>query len=49
VKGRGTLPPLPAALPVTAQLINLDSGKCWSSEFTMPRQNLSDRFLAVIP
>jgi hypothetical protein len=49
VKGRSALPPLPAALPVTAQLINLDNGKCWSSEFSTPRTNQADRFLAVIP
>ena len=49
VKGRGTLPTLPVALPVTAQLVNLDSGKCWSSEFSSPKANNSDRFLAVFP
>jgi hypothetical protein len=49
VKGRHALPSLPASLPVVAQLVNLDNGKCWSSEFTMPRTNVSDRFLAVIP
>jgi len=49
VKGRATLPPLPVALPVTAQLVNLDSGKCWSSEFSAPKANQADRFLAVFP
>jgi hypothetical protein len=49
VKGRGSLPPLPASLPVTAQLVNLDSGKCWSSQFTAADVNQSGRFLAVIP
>jgi len=49
VKGRGTLPPLPAAVPVTAELVNLDNGKCWSSEFATPKTNMSDRFVAVIP
>jgi hypothetical protein len=49
VKGRGTLPTLPVALPVTAQLVNLDNGKCWSSEFSAPKANNSDRFLAVFP
>ena len=49
VKGRGTLPTLPASLPVTAQLVNLDTGKCWSSEFSTAELNQSGRFLAVIP
>jgi hypothetical protein len=48
-KGRGTLPTLPVALPVTAQLINLDTGKCWSSEFSAPKANQPDRFIAVFP
>lgn len=49
VKGRGALPSLPAAVPLTAQLVNLDNGKCWSSQFATPKANQSDRFVAVIP
>ncbi len=48
-KARATLPTLPASLPVTAQLVNLDTGKCWASEFTTPKINQSGRFAAVIP
>jgi acid phosphatase type 7 len=51
-KGKGALignPTLPVTLPVTAQLVNLDNGKCWASQFTTTRKNLSDRVLAVIP
>jgi hypothetical protein len=49
VKGRSALPTLPASLPVVAQLVNLDNGKCWSSEFATAKTNQADRFLAVIP
>jgi hypothetical protein len=42
-------PALPATLPLTAQFVNLDNGKCWSSEFTTTKYNLNDRLLAVIP
>jgi len=42
-------PALPATTPITAQFLNLDSGKCWSSEFTTTRRNQADRLTAVIP
>jgi hypothetical protein len=52
VKGKGAgigNPTLPASLPITAQLVNLDNGKCWSSEFATTKKNLADRVTAVIP
>jgi hypothetical protein len=42
VKGRGAglaVPTLPAALPVTAQVVNLDNGACWESKFPTARLN----------
>jgi hypothetical protein len=42
-------PTLPVTTPVTAQFVNLDTGKCWSSEFTTTRKNQADRVVAVIP
>jgi hypothetical protein len=51
-KAKGTgigNPTLPVTTPITAQLVNLDNGKCWASQFTSTRQNLSDRVKAVIP
>jgi hypothetical protein len=52
VKAKGTGigdPALPVTTPITAQLVNLDNGKCWSSEFATTRKNLGDRVTAVIP
>jgi hypothetical protein len=49
VKGRATLPTLPASTPVTAQLVNLDTGACWSSTFATAELNQPGRFLAVMP
>jgi hypothetical protein len=46
--GVGT-PTLPATLPLTAQLVNVDTGACWQSVFTSTHQNLNDRVTAVIP
>jgi hypothetical protein len=51
-KAKGTgigNPTLPVTLPVTAQLVNLDSGKCWASQFATAKTNLADRVVAVIP
>ena len=49
-KGTGVgTPTLPATLPITAQLVNLDTGKCWSSAFTSAKVNRADRVTAVIP
>jgi hypothetical protein len=42
-------PTLPVATPLTAQLVNLDNGACWSSEFTTTRKSQADRVVAVIP
>ena len=42
-------PTLPVTTPITAQLVNLDTGQCWASEFTTTRKNLADRVVAVIP
>jgi hypothetical protein len=51
-KAKGTgigNPSLPVTTPVTAQLVNLDSGKCWQSQFTTTRTNQADRVVAAIP
>jgi acid phosphatase type 7 len=42
-------PALPATTPLTAQFVNLDNGKCWSSTFTATKTNQADRLTAVIP
>jgi hypothetical protein len=52
VKGRGAglgVPSLPAAFPVTAQLVNLDSGACWASTFPTFKRNASAKVVAKIP
>jgi hypothetical protein len=52
VKGKGVgigNPTLPVTTPVTAQFVNLDNGKCWSSQFTTTRTNETNRVTAVIP
>jgi hypothetical protein len=49
-KGAGAgVPPLPATFPVTAQLVNLDSGACWQSVFTTPSRNEPGRLVAKLP
>jgi hypothetical protein len=42
-------PALPVATPITAQLVNLENGACWSSEFTATRKNQADRLVAIFP
>jgi hypothetical protein len=52
VKGKGAgigNPTLPVTTPITAQFVNVDNGKCWSSQFTTTRTNESSRVTAVIP
>jgi hypothetical protein len=52
VKGRGAalgIPTLPASPPLTAQLVNLDTGACWESVYTTPRRNAADRVVATLP
>ena len=54
VKGKGAnLPdPLDAgalATPVTAQLLNYESGVCWQGTFTAPSKNTSAMFKAKNP
>jgi hypothetical protein len=51
-KAKGTgigNPTLPVTTPIVAQLVNLDTGKCWASQFTSTRINLNNRVIAVIP
>ena len=48
LKGRGAaldVPPLPATLPVRAQLLNSD-GVCWEAQFGNATRNESDRLKA---
>lgn len=40
---------LPATLPVTAQLVNVDSGACWDATFATASKNDATRFTARIP
>jgi acid phosphatase type 7 len=52
VKGKGsglTMPALPLTTPVTAQLVNLDNGACWESEFTTFKASDDGKFKAQIP
>jgi hypothetical protein len=52
VRGKGSgigNPALPVATPLTAQLVNLDNGKCWASSFATTRTNRVDRVTAVLP
>jgi cysteine-rich repeat protein len=49
VKGKGALlalPALPLVPPVTAQLVNDDTGVCWSATFSTPLSNTADQFKA---
>ena len=43
------VPSPPLVFPLTAQLVNLDSGACWESVFTTPRRNGSVKTTATIP
>ena len=54
LKGRGVaLPdPIDAAgliVPVTAQLVNADSGLCWENTFSAPTKNTTSQFKAKTP
>jgi hypothetical protein len=52
VKAKGAalmVPSLPGVFPVTAQLVNLDSGACWESIFTAPRTNGPVKVSASLP
>jgi hypothetical protein len=52
VRGKGSgigNPALPVTTPLTAQLVNLDNGKCWASSFATTRTNRVDRVTAVLP
>lgn len=40
---------LPASLPVTAQLVNLDGGDCWDATFFSATKNDATRFTAKTP
>ena len=40
---------LPASLPVTAQLVNLDGGDCWGATFFSATKNDATRFTAKTP
>jgi predicted phosphodiesterase len=51
-KARGAaagVPTLPATFPLTAQLVNLDSGACWESVFSTAKRNETGRVSAAIP
>ncbi|MEO8602541.1 MAG: metallophosphoesterase family protein [bacterium] len=43
------VPSLPAAFPLRAQLVNLDSGTCWESAFAIAKTNSSKRVVATLP
>jgi hypothetical protein len=48
-KGRGAtlgMPTLPAVLPLTAQLVNLDNDVCWETAFATARVNVAGRVVA---
>jgi len=52
VKGKGSglgVPALPLALPITAQLANLDGGSCWQSVLTRAKKNGPAKVLARGP
>lgn len=52
VKGKGLnlqIAPFPATLPVTAQLINLDSNACWQSAFPTAKKSDGTQLKAAIP
>ena len=49
-KGLGAaVPAPPLALPVTTQLVNSDTGECWSVDVTDVRKNGAGRFVAKSP
>ncbi len=49
-KGAGlAVPALPLTTPVTAQLVNLDNGKCWESTFTASTVSDGGKFKAQLP
>lgn len=43
------VPTLPAATPLTAQLVNLDTGACWESVFATAKTNTTKKVVAVSP
>jgi hypothetical protein len=48
-KGAGAtlgMPTLPATLPLTAQLVNLDNNKCWETVFTTVKVNVAGKTVA---
>ena len=47
--GNAAVPTLPAAFPLRAQLINLDSGTCWESQFATAKTNSAKKVVAVLP
>jgi hypothetical protein len=52
VRGKGTglgAMALPASLPVTAQLTNVDAGDCWEATFASALKNDATRFTARTP
>ncbi len=52
LRGKGPalgLPALPLTPPLTAQLVNVDAGKCWQATFTSARQNDAAKVVAVLP
>jgi hypothetical protein len=52
VKAKGAnagVAPLAVTFPVTAQLVNLDSGACWASVFTTARKNQANKVVALLP
>jgi hypothetical protein len=52
VKAKGgslDVPSLPAVFPITAQLVNLDSGACWESTFATPKTNGDVKVSASLP
>jgi hypothetical protein len=49
-KGRGAtlgMPTLPATLPLTAQLVNLDNGVCWETPFATAKVNAAGKVVAA--
>jgi len=49
-KGKGTslgMPALPATLPLTAQLVNLDNSVCWETPFTAAKVNVPGKVVAA--
>jgi predicted phosphodiesterase len=49
-KGTGVgTPTTPATFPVTAQLVNLDTGACWQSVFATFKKNEPGKVMAAIP